>query len=53
MAEVVAQVYGLSLFEVAQEASQVKEILDELSQVCELMDQFPGFQNLLGFSCPL
>jgi F-type H+-transporting ATPase subunit delta len=48
MAEVVAQVYGLSLFEVAQEASQVKEILDELSQVCELMDQFPGFQNLLG-----
>ena len=48
MAEVVAQVYGLSLFEVAQEANQVKEILDELSQVCELMDQFPGFQNLLG-----
>jgi len=48
MAEVVAQVYGLSLFEVAQEANLVKDILDELSQVCGLMDQFPGFQNLLG-----
>ena len=48
MAEVVAQVYGLSLFEVAQEAGQVKDILDELTQVCGVMDQFPGFQNLLG-----
>ena len=48
MAEVVAQVYGLSLFEVAQEVGQVKDVLDELTQVCDVMDQFPGFQNLLG-----
>lgn len=48
MAEVVAQVYGLSLFEVAQEAGQVKDMLDELTQVTDLMEQYPGFQNLLG-----
>lgn len=48
MANVVAQTYALSLFEVAQEEKKEKLLLSQLEDVCALAQEYPQLLQLLS-----
>lgn len=48
MANVIAQTYALSLFEVAEETKKEELLLTELEEVCALMQEHPQFLELLS-----
>lgn len=47
MANIVAQTYALSLFEIAKERNKEELLLSQLEEICALAEEYPQFLRLL------